>query len=162
VNVRIPEVALWTGAVIALAVAATESRGIVRHATVPAPLVWSAPPPNATPSSDSLAVLARRIVDDDAFRLDRKPAAVPYVLAGDSSASVAPLPPPVPKPMLTLVGIVGGPPWAALINGIPGHDGTVLVHPRDTVGGLRIRDVSAAAALITGLDTVWHLSTKHD
>jgi hypothetical protein len=159
---RIAELVLWTIALSAMVVAAIASRRMLRGEHAATPIVWPAPQPNASASSDSIAELATRVVDGDVFRVDRKPAAVPYRIAGDSAPSTPPPPPPVPKPVLTLVGIIGGPPWAALIDGVPAHSGTVLVHPRDTVGGLRVRDVSSEQVTLTGLDTVWHLTTKHD
>ncbi|MBX6330548.1 MAG: hypothetical protein IRY91_01740, partial [Gemmatimonadaceae bacterium] len=75
---------------------------------------------------------------------------------------VAPPPPPPapPKPALALAGLVGGPPWAALLDGVPGRDGTVLVHVGDTLGPLRVRSVSAAGVTISGMDTTWHLTLK--
>lgn len=160
-NARAIEAGLWAGAIAVLAIGAVESRRIFADETVAAPMVWPAPLPNATASADSLAVLQARIVDADVFRLDRKPAMVTYRVEGDTSGTV-PQPAPLPKPVLKLVGIVGGPPWAALVDGIPFHDGTVLVYAGDTVGGLRIRDISAAAVTVTGVDTVWRLSTKPD
>lgn len=160
-KVRIAEGVLWTLAVAAVLVATAESRRALRGEATPAPVIWPAPPPNGTVSSDSLAVLATRIVEADVFRVDRKPATMPYRVVGDSGTSPPPATP-VPKPLLTLVGIVGGPPWAALLDGVPSHEGTVLVHVRDTVGGLRIREVTSTYVTVTGLDTAWHLTSQHD
>lgn len=160
-NARAIETGLWAGALVVLAVGAAKSRRILAEEAIATPMVWPAPLPNAAASADSLAVLQARIVDADVFRLGRKPASVAYRIAGDSSAT-APQTAPSPKPVLKLVGIVGGPPWAALVDGIPSHDGTVLVHAGDTVGGLRVREVSATAVTVTGVDTVWRLSTKPD
>ncbi|MGH7649040.1 MAG: hypothetical protein ACREND_13050 [Gemmatimonadaceae bacterium] len=155
-------IALWGVAFLALVGAGATWRRALRSQAAAAATVWPAPTPQAQPSVDSLAVLTSRIIDRDAFRLDRKPAAIAYRVAGDSAITSAELPPSVPKPQLALVGIVGGPPWAALVNGVPAHDGTVLVHASDTLSGLRIRAVSPEGVTITGLDTVWHLTTKHD
>lgn len=155
-------IALWGIAFVALVGAGTVWRRTLRGQAAAAATVWPAPTPGEQPSVDSLAVLTSRIIDRDAFRLDRKPAAIPYRVAGDSAITSAPTPPSVPKPALALVGIVGGPPWAALVNGIPAHDGTVLVHAADTLSGLRIRAVSSGGVTITGLDTVWHLTTKQN
>lgn len=160
-NKRLAEFVLWTVAVAALLAAAIVSRRSLHARDAAAPIVWPAPSPNATASPDSFAELATRIVNGDVFRVDRKPAAVPYRIGSDSTPSTPP-PPPVPKPVLTLVGIVGGPPWAALIDGVPLHEGSVLVHAKDTVGGLRVREISAEQVTITGLDTVWHLTTNHE
>jgi len=162
VKARVVEMLLWIAALAAVVESAAVSRRALRGRTAAAATVWPAPSLNAPPTADSLAVLTSHIVDGDAFRLDRKPAAVQYRVAGDTAISVAPVAPPPPKPALALVGIIGGPPWAALVNGIPAHDGTMLVRARDTLGGLRITSVSDDGVTITGLDTVWHLTTKRD
>jgi len=162
VKARVVEMLLWTAAVAAIVGSAALSRRALRGKTAAAATVWPAPSLNRPPTADSLAVLTSHIVDGDAFRLDRKPAAVPYRVAGDTAISVATAAPPPPKPALALVGIIGGPPWAALVNGIPAHDGTMLVHAGDTLGGLRITAVSGDGVTITGLDTVWHVTTKRD
>jgi hypothetical protein len=159
---RAVEFLLCSAALAAVVGTAAISRRAMRGRTAAAATLWPAPSPNAPPTLDSLAVLTSHIVDGDAFRLDRKPAAVSYRSAGDTSVPIAPAAPPIPKPALALVGIVGGPPWAALVNGIPAHDATMLVRARDTLGGLRIATVSGDGVTITGLDTVWHLTTKRD
>lgn len=157
---RVVEMLLWSAALAAVVETAAVWRQALRGQTAAAATVWPAPSPDALPAPDSLTVLTTRIVGGDAFRLDRKPAAVSYRAAGDSAIPGPPVAPPTPRPVLTLVGIVGGPPWAALVNGIPAHDGTMLVRVRDTLGGLRIAGVSGDGVTITGLDTVWHLTTK--
>ncbi|MGH7719209.1 MAG: hypothetical protein ACREON_10235, partial [Gemmatimonadaceae bacterium] len=61
---------------------------------------------------ESLAIAGNAVVESNPFRLDRRPAQVPYdpELEG---APPAPPPPVPPKPSLSLAGIVGGPPWEA-------------------------------------------------
>ncbi|HEX5180126.1 MAG TPA: hypothetical protein VFW04_12400 [Gemmatimonadaceae bacterium] len=157
---RTIELALWSLTLLALGVTGALWRRALSPHVAAAATVWPVPPVSPIPSVDSLTILTSRIVDRDAFRLDRKPAAVAYRTSGDSAVSAAP--PSPPKPVLSLVGIVGGPPWAALVNGIPAHDGSVLVHARDTAGGLRVTRVSADGVTISGLDTVWHLTTKQN
>lgn len=159
---RLVEMLLWSASLAAVVETSAVSRRVLRGQTAAAATVWPAPSPDALPAPDSLTVLTTLIVGHDAFRLDRKPAAVSYRAARDSAILAPPVAPPPPKPVLTLVGVVGGPPWAALVNGIPAHDGTTLVRVRDTLGGLRIGGVSRDGVTITGLDTVWHLTTKRN
>lgn len=114
----------------------------------------------AAPASipaDSLNVLADRIVEGDIFRLTRRPSAVAFGTTGDGS------PPPVstpPKPPLALAGLIGGPPWIGLLEGVPGRDQSVLVHAGDTLGGLRVRMVTRNRVVIAGFDTTWQLSVR--
>jgi hypothetical protein len=116
-------------------------------------------PTAAVHGADSLMDVAAAITAADPFRLDRHPSTVAY---RPELEGVPPAPPPPvpPKPALTLAGLVGGPTWAALVDGIPGRDGSTLVHVGDVVGALRVRNVSPAGVTISGMDTTWHLTLK--
>jgi hypothetical protein len=98
------------------------------------------------------------ITSSDPFRLERRPSSVAYG-AQPEEAPATPLPKP-PKPKLALAGIVGGPPWVALLDGVPGRNGSVVVHAEDTLAGLRVRAVGSRSITITGLDTTWKLTLK--
>ena len=94
------------------------------------------------------------ILAGDLFRRDRA--------APDSSPPVPAQPQPArspapPKPRLVLRGLVGGPPWNAIIEGVPGHDGSYVVRAGDSVAGLKIRSVKRDGATIRGMDTTWTL-----
>jgi hypothetical protein len=56
-----------------------------------------------------------------------------------------------------LRGLVGGPPWNAILDGVPGHDGGFVVRAGDSVAGLKIRSVRRDGATIRGMDTTWIL-----
>jgi hypothetical protein len=62
--------------------------------------------------------------------------------------------------VLVLAGTVGGPPWAALVEGIPGREGAVLVRAGDVLGTLTVRTVKRDTVTIQARDTVWRLSLK--
>lgn len=149
------ERSLWSGAGIALCLAALGAWRAMpgRPPVARAALGVVAIPPAITP--ESLAALAARTVDADPFRLARHPAQVAYH-PGAVAAAVQP-PPPPRHPVLSLAGIVGGPPWTALLNGVPGRQGTAVAHAGDTLGGLRVRRVTHATVTITGMDTTWIL-----
>lgn len=70
-----------------------------------------------------------------------------------------PPPPAPPRPQLAVSGIVG-PPWTALLDGVPGRDGPVSVRTGDQVDGLRIRRVDRDGVTVVGMDTTWRLSLK--
>lgn len=108
-------------------------------------------------SADSLTALADRIVDADMFRLARRPSSVAFGATGDGGPAPVPAP---PKPPLALSGMIGGPPWTGLLDGVPGHDQSVLVRAGDTLAGLHVRSVTKNRVVIVGLDTTWQLRVR--
>jgi hypothetical protein len=54
---------------------------------------------------------------------------------------------------------MGSTPVAA-IEGIPGVEGTRLLARGDTVAGVRIRRIEAAAVTVAGYDTTWVLKVR--
>jgi hypothetical protein len=110
--------------------------------------------------ADSVRAAAARIAQHDPFRVDHRPATVPYRPGQDCSAQQAPPPPKPPKPRLALSGIIGGPPWSAILDSVPGRVGSVLVRKGDTLGGLRVRSVGRDTVIVQGADTVWKLIVK--
>jgi hypothetical protein len=102
---------------------------------------------------ESIDSAAGAVAKTDPFRLDRRPTKVGY---RSDLEGVAP-PPKPPEPQLVLEGLVGG---AALIDGVPGHATTAIVHAGDTVGGLRIRLVGADTVIVSGADTTWRLTLR--
>jgi hypothetical protein len=112
-------------------------------------------------SADSLAKMAANIAAHDPFRLDHHPASVAYRPELDGVVAVAPPPPPKPpKPHLAVAGILGGPPWTALLDSVPGRDGSVLVKRGDTLGSLKIGSVGRDTVVVQGADTLWKLVVK--
>lgn len=98
------------------------------------------------------------IVAKDLFRFDRHAASVPF--RTELQGVVAPPPPKPPPPALALSGIVGGPPWEALVDGIPGKDGAVLVRKGDVFGELKVHSIGRDSMVIQGADTTWRLGVK--
>jgi hypothetical protein len=154
---RALEPALWAITITAIAVTAVEVAHLAAHPRVPAPAIWASADMSWPMHRDSLDDAAARIVEHDPFRVERRPPDVAFgTQAGGTSASTA-----APaKPQLTVSGIVGGPPWAALLNGVPGHEGTVLVHAGDALSGFTVLAVHAASLTISGMDTTWHLTVN--
>ncbi|HKV50235.1 MAG TPA: hypothetical protein VJO52_03465 [Gemmatimonadaceae bacterium] len=148
----------WAVTAVAVLAGIRTWRNISRPADAPAPAIWPVSLPARVLDQDSLAVLAERITSADPFRLDRKPAAVAYG-APDTAAAHAAAQAAVPRPPLVLVGIVG-PPWRALVDGIPGRDGSTVLHAGQTVAGLRVGTITGTTATISGMDTTWHLTVK--
>jgi hypothetical protein len=95
----------------------------------------------------------------DPFRLERHPSPIAYRPELEGVAPLPPSPKP-PKPPLVLAGILGGPPWEALIEGIPDHAGAVLVRQGDAFGDLKVRSVRRDSVIIQSADTTWRLGIK--
>lgn len=135
-----------------------------------APVTSVAPPTISgavalTPSvtAESLRQATRRIGAHDPFRLDRAPAAIAYDPAREGMPPPPPPPPVPPKPALALAGVVG-PPWEAMLDGVPGRQGAVVVRPGDTLsnpmGELRIRRITRDTLIVQGMDTTWKLTLR--
>jgi hypothetical protein len=134
---------------------------LVRAATTPfgAPRLSSThlhqPPQHPfTAFPDSLAIA---VVSHDPFRASRRPAEVAY----DPLRAASPAPSDAaPKPALVLAGIVWGTVPEAVLEGIPGIEGSRLVRVRDLVAGLRVKRIERDRVVITGMDTVWTLRVR--
>jgi len=125
------------------------------------PSVAQAPAP---PRNTAAPIVSRRlaitegqileIIEGDLFRSDRHAAASDR---GPVAQSPVPGKPVLPRPSLVLRGIVGGPPWDAIVEGIPNHDGAYVVRAGETVGALNVRSVRRDGVIIRGMDTTWTL-----
>lgn len=150
------ELALWA---VAVALAAIGVASALHAATG-----GDSVSPRALPAGRSLAAQAAalpgpgEIVDHDVFRLVRRPSPVAY--RPELEGVAPPPPPPKLRPPLALSGILGGPPWEALVDGFPGHDASLMVRKGDVVGTLRVRSVSADSVVIAGEDTTWRLGLR--
>lgn len=154
---RAAELALWVASLSLSMIAGARARGVVASIPVSASDSLAAPPPARRERSEVLLAAGEGLVARDPFRLERRPSPVPYSPALES----APPPPPrPPRPALAVAGIVGGPPWEALLDGVPGRQGSVLVRGGDTLGGLRVRSVTKDNVRITGMDTTWVLTVR--
>jgi hypothetical protein len=124
---------------------------------------WDPPPafpPPPWPDTIRLATAAARLRNGDPFRLDRKPASLRYNPWAPVATTTAPPRTTPPPPTLTLAGIVGGPPWSALIEGIPGRESGVLLTVGEVVNGIRLVRIARDTAHLTGLDTTWVLTPR--
>jgi hypothetical protein len=150
---------LWGAAVVIAAGALAWTRAAATAATTAgAPTIRAAPTGPRQLAADSLANAATYIVTNDPFRLARSPSSVAYSPALEGVA-----PPPETKPArpnLVLRGIIGGPPWSAILEGIPGREGSVVLRRGDTLAALRVRAVRRDTVVIEGADTTWHLTVK--
>ena len=161
-NARTLERALWSVTVLTLigGCAIWRATSATPAPTAPRPL-RAAPRWMDDLGGDGLARAGKELTEADPFRFDRQPAAVRY--RPELEAPAGPPPPPSPpKPVLVLRGIIGGPPWDAMVEGIPGRQGAVLVHRGDTLSGLTVSAVGRDTVTIHGSDTTWKLFMKRD
>ena len=124
----------------------------VRWATGQAAIETPLAGPTLSPAD--LIVLARRTTP---FRLGRKPSSERY---GAPPVSVAPLPPPAPKPQLVLSGILWGREPAAIVEGVPGQEAPVVFRQGESIGPFRLIRIEAGKAVIQGMDTTWTLTVR--
>lgn len=109
-------------------------------------------------SKDALSAAAEEVIVNNPFRISRRPSALPF--GSDQNQAQPSEPAPTPRPSLALVGVVGGPPWIALVQGVPGRDGLVVFRRGDTVAGLSVSEVTRQGAVVIGADTLWRLTLK--
>ena len=95
------------------------------------------------PNADSLGNAAERATRLNPFRPDRSFA--------DSSAAAPGVPAPNMAPnagaQLSVRGILGGPPWIVVLQGLPGAPNAVVLRSGDTIAGFSLMRVRR--------DTVW-------
>src|SRR5262245_8094002 len=82
----------------------------------------SAPRVQAAVTTDSALAGAEDLtVSNDPFRLANAPSSVRFDPAAEAIGVASASTMPQPRPVLVLKAIVGGPPWQAVIDGIPGQ-----------------------------------------
>jgi hypothetical protein len=156
------EAALWALALV-LTLAAWMR---VRHA-VPAvgasvaDEALAAPAPVMRVPVTVLASAAATAREGDVFRLDRAPSPVRFAATPGAMMPGPPAPPPQPHAMLVLAGVIG-PPWQALIEGIPGHAGAVVLRQGEKIEDLRVISITRDRAVVQGADTTWRLTLKRN
>lgn len=114
--------------------------------------------PSGLTRADTLAleVQVETVIELDLFQPERAP--VEDAPAGPSPSFLPSAQISASRPRLQLRGLVGGPPWDALIEGVPGRDGAVLVRTGESVGGLTVRAIRRDTVFIRGSDTTWTLT----
>jgi hypothetical protein len=118
-------------------------------------LVATALSPPITFDGELLADAAERAADRNLFRDDRGRTEV-----AESPEPVTPSKPAIAIPALTLRGIVGGPPWNAIIDGLPGRPSGTVVRDGESVAGFSFHVTARDAVLIRGADTSWILTFR--
>jgi hypothetical protein len=128
------------------------------------------PAPAERPPIDTSPLAARRVHDlgaiedaidqtisGDPFRISNTPPTTAFSVARQVPASQPGLPP-APRPSLVLKAIVGGPPWQAVIEGIPGQSGATVVTTGSRHERLIVRSVGRDTVVVVAPDTTWKLT----
>lgn len=123
---------------------------------VPAFLVLPTTTPRAARAGRAnVDSLSRAIAVRNPFRLDRRVAEAPF---DPLRAEGAPPAPPRPtRPNLVLTGVMLGGQPAALIEGLPGGEGSRLVNVGERYGDYLLREVTVDHAVVVSRDTTWVL-----
>ncbi len=106
----------------------------------------------------ALRAAAETTVANDPFRLSNSP---PDVDAATRTSGVrSPGPARAPRPTLVLKAITGGPPWQAIVAGLPGQSGDAVVAPGAAFGALTVQSITRDEVIVRAPDTTWTLSLK--
>lgn len=155
---RLAELLLWGTALVCGAVARVRWRDIAVVPNEMPDLLPHAPILAPKIRKDSLVHIVQFTAEHNPFRLNHQPATSAAV-ANDASGGVVTAM--SLRPSLVLKGIVGGAPtWQAVIEGIPGRQGSVAVAKGDTLAGLRIRRVGRDTVVVEAGDTTFRLTLQ--
>jgi hypothetical protein len=137
---------LWTLSVAAIALLLGQLHSGSRR-SLPTARAFAVPEVQ-TYDAAQLSKVADSVASSDPFRSERNLSA-----AAAGQAVAAPSASPVSAPHLELSGLSGGPPWRAIMSGIPGHEGGVVVSAGDTLGGMRVRTVRRDTVILETKDS---------
>ena len=106
--------------------------------------------PDARPVEASIVP---SFAEGDPFRLANRPAIVRYGSAPPASDRGVIAAPRDPRPTMTVRAIAGGPPWHALIDGMPGQSHPTLVRAGTKVERLTVRSINRDSVVLRDADT---------
>lgn len=148
------ERALWSCAALTVTAGVLGMRGAgprIAGGVAALPVIATTP---ARPTSAALDSAVDEVVERNLFRPKRAVAE-----EREASSALGPMAMTVPssKPHLVLKGVLGGPPWDAVVEGIPGREGAVVIRAGETVAGVTVRAIRRDTAFVRGFDTTWAL-----
>ena len=112
----------------------------------------------AAPSREEITKAVDEVVDGNIFQRERESSPPEQVVK--QLAPEPPRPPAPPKPQLQLRGVVGGPPWDAVLDGVPGRQAGVVVRLGEHIAGLGIVALKPDTVVVAGFDTTWTLTIR--
>ena len=147
--------ALFAVATATRRLAGGEPEASMIRATPALPLVG----PDST-IGDSLQAAVENTVAHDPFRLSNSPATSRDDAAGSPAGKSAPMAVHSSRPALVLKAIVGGPPWQAIIAGLPGQSGETVVSAGVRFDPLIIKTITRDSVVVQAPDTTWKLTLR--
>lgn len=149
---------LFTGTAMGLLAAAARWRRAETVVPSPRAIIVSHAAPPAVAGDSVLDAAQDATITNDPFRLANEPSSVRYDPATDGGA-------PMPstglvRPTLVLKAIIGGPPWQAVIDGIPGQPSGTVAAAGARFDKLLVRSVSRDSVVVQGPDTSWTLGFR--
>jgi hypothetical protein len=157
VNASRVDAILFAAAIILASGAAVAWRVTLRGDTTPTASTSAFPSLPIRPRAQVLREAARVTVGSNLFRLSRSPADVRFARRVPVAAFQA-APPPRVRPRLVLKGIVGGPPWRAILDGLPGAPPGTIVATGGVFETLTIAAITRDTVVVQGADTTWRLT----
>lgn len=121
------------------------------HGTLTIP-VLSASPRIGGAAIDSGAAM---VVENDPFRFSNTPPTVRFDPSSDASAQQPAMP--LALPRLVLRAIVGGPPWSAVIDGLPGQPPGAVARQGSRFDELTVALIARDSVVVRANDTTWTL-----
>ena len=152
-DIRLP---LLVVALLGVAASVRIATGPIASIQLPRPSVSDSSAQTSGSTSRIAAESVATIVSRDPFRIGRRPLLPAY----DPQRLAEQLAPPPPKPTLILVGVVNGLAPSAVIEGLPGVEGSRVMRLGDTVAGLKIEKITNSRVVIAGMDTTWVLEVR--
>jgi len=154
------ELALWTGTIVIVVTGFVHWRAAAAPTLAPVVgfSVGSARDISKWPRTELVAA-SGIISGGNPFRIDRKPSSVIFGATAPASFGTY-VPPKPPTAPLKVSGIIGGPPWAAVVEGFPGREGGVLVRGGDVINSFKIHRVGRDTVVVIGTDTTWKLTVR--
>jgi len=153
---RLLLVSLWCSSIVLFVRGATETYQLVHassHAAVSVSVPSLAISEKRSTAPEVYDTAMHEIVEGNVFRRHRSPAEP----MAQPAASIAM--PVVQRPHLELRGLMG-PPWEVVLEGMPGHQSSVLMRVGQSIGGIKLTAVKRGTVLLSGPDTVWHLTLR--
>jgi hypothetical protein len=147
---------LWFASVIAIACA-----GWITSRPLPSGEIGARHAPEEMPVRRDVAKVRQAghiVIANNPFRLDRRPAPLPFSTASQRPTLDLPQPRPMSKPFPLQLRGIAGPPWEALVDGIPGRDSPLVVRSGDRAGEYLVALVSRDTVVVRGQDSVWKLT----
>lgn len=143
----------WLLVALVLAHGAARDWATWRQLTAARPAAERRSQPLQLAAADTIPDVVEDIGSHNVFRADRSASADTATGAAPPAIVAQPA-----QPLLSLRGIVGGPPWSAIVDGVPGHQMSVVLRLADTVQGLRVSMIRRDTVVIRARDTTWKLS----